>query len=97
MKGEKHMKKTRTTVVAYQYTLDATYKFLTKIHGQEVLVPNETKVKVIGESNRCYKIQLLEPIRNHRVGDQILVHKKSLQFHTPNPNHEQKSYWWDNM
>ena len=91
------MKKPRTTVRAYQYTLDATYKFMTKIHGQEALEQHETKVKVIGESPRCYKIQLQEPIRNHCVGDEILVHKKSLQFHTPNPNREKKTYWWDEM
>lgn len=91
------MKKPRTTVRTYQYTLDATYKFMIKIHGQNVLVEHETKVKVIGESNRCYKIQLLEPIRNHCVGDEILVHKKNLKFHTPNPNHGQKSYWWNEL
>lgn len=91
------MKKTRTTVRAYQYILDATYNFMTKLPGQDALVKHETKVKVIGESNRCYKIQLLAPIRNHCVGDEILVHKKSLVFDTPNPNHEQKSYWWNEL
>ena len=89
--------KNNSTVRKYQYTLDATYKFMVKPHGREELIPQQTKVTVIGESPRCYKIKLLEPIRNHRVGDEILVHKKSLEFHTPNPNHEGKSYWWDDM
>ena len=87
----------KSSITAYQYTLDATYNYMVKNHGQDLLIPFKTKVKVIGESPKCYKIRLLEPIRNHMVGDEILVHKKSIALDTPNPNHEKKTYWWDEL
>ena len=87
----------KSTIQRYQYSLDATYRFMVKNHGEQTLVPQETKVLVIGEGPRSYKVRLLSPIKDHLVGDEILVHKKSLVFHTPNPNHPSQEHWWDNM
>ena len=78
----------------YQYVLDATYRFFTmRLNG--TLERIETKVKVLGENEKSYKIKLLQPIRSHYVGDEILVRKKNIILHTPNPNYEREEQWWD--
>lgn len=44
------------------------------------LQTNVIKIMILGETERSYKVKLLEPIRKHNAEDIIFVKKKNIRF-----------------
>lgn len=72
--------------------LPATYKFsTTNFNGTFNYF--RTPVLVLGETEKRYLIRLKEPIRDHFVGDEILVGKKSIEF--PPKEVDTSEFWYN--
>lgn len=85
----------KTTFQIYRYEIDGTYTYTIKEYDGR-LSSYKTKITVIGESEKSYKIRLHMPIRNHCVGDIIIVQKKNVRLDTPNPNKQDMTEaWWN--
>lgn len=85
----------KTTFQKYKYEIEGTYTYTVKDYDGRIISYN-TKVTAIGESGKSYKVRLHAPIRNHCIGDVIIVQKKNVRFDTPNPNKlDTVEAWWN--
>lgn len=78
----------------FQESFEATYLFETT-NFDGTFTRWNTKVLVLGQTEKRYLIQLKEPIRQHFVGDQIWVMKKKVRF--PKAPVDPTKYWFNNF
>jgi hypothetical protein len=56
--------------------MKATYIWNTLINGKFTV--HKTPVIIVSKLKKTYKIKLLERCREHNIGDEIIVYKKSI-------------------
>lgn len=84
----------KTVKIMFQESFEATYLFETTNYDGTFTRWN-TKVSVLGQTEKRYLIQLKEPIRQHFVGDQIWVMKKKIIV--PRAPIDTSEYWFNNF
>ena len=84
----------KTVKTMFQESFEATYLFETT-NFDGTFTRWNTKVLVLGQTEKRYLIQLKEPIRQHFVGDQIWVMKKKVRF--PKAPVDPTKYWFNNF
>ena len=78
----------------FQESFEATYLFETT-NFDGTFTRWNTKVLVLGQTEKRYLIQLKEPIRQHFAGDQIWVMKKKIRV--PRAPIDTSGYWFNNF
>lgn len=54
-------------------------------------------VEIIGETARCYRIRLLQPLYGHQIGKLMTVRRHNVRLNKqPSPKADHSQAWWNN-
>ena len=86
--------------------IPAIYNLKVKDWDRETFNEYKIKCEVVGESDKMYKIRLLQPTHNRRTGDLLWVYKHNIKFTGPDKDKKPLSSmdyddfeepWWNKI